>query len=349
MWSYQARLLLPFRSSVPTSKVRAETSVSASSSCQKRLVDFPELPMTMGLEPKTSERAPWGKEVERFLAWKQAETSAGNDWIRRMRWELLRVPTLLNRVGATPSVLEPGQVSDENIRCLRQSMGWSRATFGVHFAALRQFLRWAGNPVAARNRLWCLPPGEPSRRRWLTKEQLVILYNSTSGPARILVGLEGLNGLRRVEVLRLRVKDVMTDEETLHVRGKGGSGGKWRKIPLHPALRRDLNSRIQESNPDDPIVSLSRSGADLALARAVRVARLGVGVRVSHHDLRRTFGRLAHEAGMDLVQLKNLLGHSSLQMTEHYIGLDSTRMREGLGKFTQYLGGSTAGSVPGSP
>ncbi|MCI4317629.1 MAG: tyrosine-type recombinase/integrase [Thermoplasmata archaeon] len=67
------------------------------------------------------------------------------------------------------------------------------------------------------------------------------------------------------------------------------------------------------------------------MQRAVRrAAPTGGRVRVSHHDLRRTFGRVAYDAGMDLVQLKNLLGHSSVEMTVHYIGLDADRMRAGL-------------------
>src|SRR4029077_6612735 len=56
------------------------------------------------------------------------------------------------------------------------------------------------------------------------------------------------------------------------------------------------------------------------------------GVKVSHHDLRRTFGRLAHQSGMDLIQLKNLYVHSSVEMTVHYIGIDTDEMREGLNR-----------------
>jgi len=41
---------------------------------------------------------------------------------------------------------------------------------------------------------------------------------------------------------------------------------------------------------------------------------------------------------MDLVQLKNLFGHSSLEMSVHYIGLDLDRMREGLGQIDRTLG-----------
>jgi hypothetical protein len=50
---------------------------------------------------------------------------------------------------------------------------------------------------------------------------------------------------------------------------------------------------------------------------------------------------------MDLVQLKNLLGHSSVEMTVHYIGLDADRMRSGLSRVS-LTGSSSAGNVPGN-
>jgi integrase len=276
--------------------------------------------------------------VARYLAWKRAETSVGDDWIRRMRWELLRVPSLLRRVSA-PAIPPSARVmGGEELRCLRQNLPWERATFAIHFSALRQFLRWAGNPLAERRAPWSLPPGEPSHRRWLTKEQVNRLYRGSTGAARVLVGLEALNGLRRVEVLRLRFRDLLFGEDCLSVRGKGTHGGKWRKIPMHRSVRSDLREWAGDHDPDDRVIPLSRSGADQLLRRALVESRLEGEVRVSHHDLRRSFGRLAHEAGMDLVQLKNMLGHASVEMSVHYIGVDSTRMREGLEKFSDYLG-----------
>ncbi len=230
------------------------------------------------------------------------------------------------------------------VRALRERLPWGRATFQLHFAAVRQFLRWAGNDLADRRPVWALAPGEPQRRRWLTREQLRTLYATSRGPARILVGLEGLNGLRRVEVLRLRVVDVQVLEGMLHVRGKGAQGGKWRKIPGHPEVLRDLIAWNRGRDPAETVLPYSRSGADRLLARAAASIGPEGPSTVSHHDLRRTFGRLAHEAGMDLVQLKNLLGHASVEMTVHYIGLDTVRMREGLGKFARYV--SAPGSSP---
>lgn len=94
-----------------------------------------------------------------------------------------------------------------------------------------------------------------------------------------------------------------------------------------------------DNSENSMVVPLSRSGADLALRRvANRAGFPDLGLRVSHHDLRRTFGRLAHKAGMDLVQLKNLYGHTSLDQTVHYIGLDEDEMRAGLDRLASLLG-----------
>ncbi len=278
--------------------------------------------------------------MDQFLSWKRSETSVGDAWIDRMRWELLRFPRLLNQVGATDGLtLTPGSVSAEHVAALRKGLGWERATFALHFAALRQLLAWSQNPLASRKNVWSLPAGEPTHRRWISKRQLVRLYRASRGPGRLLIALEGFNGLRRVEVLRLKVQDILLDEGCLRVLGKGRNGGKWRKIPIFPAtdglLRRAINGRAL----GDPLLPLSRSGLDQLLQRTVRSSGLvGENVRVSHHDLRRTFGRLAHESGMDLVQLKNLYGHASLEMTVHYIGLDSDAMRAGLDLLSRSLG-----------
>lgn len=280
----------------------------------------------------------WAESVETFLSSKRLSSSVGEGWITRMRWELMRVPGLQRALGQAP-VGSPNDLSVDHLRALREKQNWEKSTLALHFAALRQFLKWSHNPLADEPRYWRLPAGQPSHRRWLTKSQLLQLYHRSHGRQRLLVALEALNGLRRVEVLRLRARDVLFDEGCLRVLGKGQNGGKWRKIPLHPVVGRVLRPFIQGRPPDDRILAISRSGADQLLQAAVRASGLMTAkVRVSHHDLRRTFGRLSHEAGMDLVQLKNLFGHTSLEMTVHYIGLDADEMRSGLQKLGRHLG-----------
>lgn len=286
---------------------------------------------------RRSVRADWSFQVEKFVAQKVAKDAIGPDWARRLHYELERVPRLLRSVDASVPD-SPAEFSDEHLAALRQGMTWQKATFALHFAALKQFLRYAKNPTAEHGGLWRLPSGESSRRRWLTKDQLLRLYRHAQGRERLLIALEGFNGLRRVEVLRIRPADFLGGEDALMVRGKGRYGGKWRRIPLHPTARAAVAAAIPGILPGDPLLPISSSGADGLLRRAASRAGLDRGGnRISHHDLRRTFGRLAHDAGMDLVQLKNLFGHSSIDMTVHYIGLDTERMREGLARLQRAM------------
>lgn len=274
-------------------------------------------------------------EVEQFLRAKISEDAPGAAWVARMRWELRRFPALLRRVQALGLPDSVAEVEEAHILALRSGLSWEKPTFAIHFAALRQFLRWGENPLAEARRLWRLPSGTPSHRRWLTKEQLERLFGASEGRERLLVALEGLNGLRRVEVLRLRRQDVRPSEGVLCVLGKGRDGGKWRRIPMHPLARDLVLAALDGRAEGERLLPLSASGADLVLARAARRAGfVGEGLRVSHHDLRRTFGRVAYESGVDLLELKNLLGHSSVEMTVHYIGIDADRMRSALTRFS---------------
>jgi integrase len=295
-----------------------------------QFVSAPGHPGGTGALRQVRRRSAWDTSVDRFLAWKRSETSVGEGWLRRMRWELRRFPGLVARLGGR-GIRAPGDVAPEDIFRLKDALGWERATFALHFAALRQFLRWAKNPAAARPAVWSLPSGVSSHRRWLTRTQFTRLFRGSTGLRRLLVGLEGLNGLRRVEVLRLRAQDVALTEGCLRVLGKGRDGGKWRTIPIHDALRPLLGEATRRRGGAERLYGLSASGLDHLLREAVVESGLDrTGIRVSHHDLRRTFGRLAHQAGMDMVQLKNLYGHQSLEQTVHYIGFDSDEMREGL-------------------
>jgi integrase len=47
-----------------------------------------------------------------------------------------------------------------------------------------------------------------------------------------------------------------------------------------------------------------------------------VGVTAAPHDLRRTFAKLAHKGGSPVDQIQLSLGHSSMQTTERYLGVD---------------------------
>lgn len=286
----------------------------------------------------TPARVSWEAEVAAFIDHKRASDEVGEAWLLRMRWELSRFPVLLDRFGPKRRLRSSKDVTGECIQALRDALPWETPTFAIHFQALRRFLKWGGNPVAAERSRWRLPTGPPVHRRWLARDQLIRLYRATEGVERVIVALEGYAGLRRVEVLRLRVKDVMLDEGRLQILGEGRGGGKWRSIPLHGEVDRVLRCWIKDRRAEQRVVPLSKSGADAALRRAVQRSGLGeAGVRVSHHDLRRTFGRLANASGMSLVSLQGLFGHASPALSAHYIGLDFDDLEGALARLSSYI------------
>jgi integrase len=74
--------------------------------------------------------------------------------------------------------------------------------------------------------------------------------------------------------------------------------------------------------------SISKSGklngdtlSDWAVWSVVLQNAKEIGIeRFGAHDLRRTCAKLCRKAGGDLEQIKFLLGHSSIQTTERYLG-----------------------------
>jgi integrase len=61
--------------------------------------------------------------------------------------------------------------------------------------------------------------------------------------------------------------------------------------------------------------------SDWSVWSVVEQAAKDIGIeRFGAHDLRRTCAKLCRKAGGDLEQIKFLLGHSSIQTTERYLG-----------------------------
>lgn len=309
----------------------------------------------------------WLDKGRAFVKWKREQDEVTEAWLERMVTNIGRTPTLLEEIGFEPGP-SPLKVGVEHIRALKERRGWETNTLATYFCSLRPFLKWVGNPVAEHRGAWRLPSGEPSHRRWLTEDQLVALYlgavaiaveprsrfaSGDEGVIRFapaLIACEGFNALRRIEIQRLRVKDLDFSGSRMRVRGKGRGGGKWRRIPKTESTRRVLEPLVQGRALEEFVFPgtianrpLSGNACDQLIQRAAHRAGFPSNSKgralVSNHDLRRTFGRIAYYAGMSLVDLKNFYGHESIDMTAHYIGMDEGRMREGIAKFDAKVSG----------
>ncbi|MCI4341473.1 MAG: site-specific integrase [Thermoplasmata archaeon] len=252
-----------------------------------------------------------------------------------MQWTLDCIPAKFEEAGIRPPPTGPSLVKREHVRLLQEKWAHSETDLAMNLACLRQFLKWANNPIANEPREWVHAPPVAKNRRWLDREQLNALMTAARGRERILIALEGFNGLRRIEVLRMKLSDVNFEERTLRVVGKGPLGGKVRQIPMAAHAFAPLNELRRTAGAGDRVYPHHERTADRDLMAVAK--RAGFEVRVSGHDLRRSFGRIAYRNGVPLADLKNLLGHATVDMTLHYVGANEDSMRGGLSIFEKAM------------
>ncbi|MGA9839876.1 MAG: site-specific integrase [Thermoplasmata archaeon] len=285
-------------------------------------------------EPNVPAGLRWWNEWARTFA--REKRGIGERWRRTIRQYLEAMPSAFRRAGRTPPE-SPMDVTMDDVQALKDAHFWANSTLHTSLVALREFLRWPENSLSQDAEIWLAPAGQATNRRWLAPVQLGALFTASRGRERVLVALQGFNGLRWIEVLRLHVRDLnlVLPNPTMRVLGKGRHGGKDRTIPIQPVAYAVLVESTLGQPPATAVFPHHERTADYDLRRTA--ARAGLLVPVSGHDLRRSFGRIAYQAGVSLVDLKYLYGHESVDMTTHYIGLDEESARRGLTAFGEAM------------
>lgn len=147
---------------------------------------------------------------------------------------------------------------------------------------------------------------------------LLKIARESDGQIYIAVALGLRQGLRRGEIFGLRWCDVDLSRGRLTVAqqrgGKTPKSGKARTLPLNPEMLADLSTwRRQPGELICPLSARKQRGVVAILERAI-----GRRFDRPYHVLRHTFASLFIEAGGSIVALKELLGHSSLEMSLLY-------------------------------
>lgn len=142
----------------------------------------------------------------------------------------------------------------------------------------------------------------------------------------ILVGC----GLRRAELVALKVEDFQIREEHCVIADLIGKGKHIRTVPVPAWVRQTLDAwtATAEISAGTIFRRVNRMGklwgdglTPKAIWHVVKAAAQRAGIKnLAPHDLRRTCARLCHLAGGELEQIQFLLGHASVQTTERYLG-----------------------------
>jgi integrase len=171
---------------------------------------------------------------------------------------------------------------------------------------------------------------------WLNREQakelLAVPYRATLKGKRDYVILALLVGcaLRRNELAELDVETIQQREGRWVLADLEGKGRRIRTVAIPIWVKHGINAWMTAAGIEDGrlLRSVSKSGkvnrdslSDWAVWSVVEQSSKQIGIEhFGAHDLRRTCAKLCRKNGGDLEQIKFLLGHSSIQTTERYLG-----------------------------
>ena len=163
----------------------------------------------------------------------------------------------------------------------------------------------------------------PNTRTWIGERNLLIL--------RMLYA----TGLRVSELVNIKVKDINISDRTIRVLGKGS---KERIVVFGIHTEESLDEYLNRGRREvdihnSPYLFLNKDGNRLS-SRYVRkiiddvINKASITTHVSPHMLRHTFATNMLNNGADLVSVKELLGHESLNTTSIYTHVSDDKIRE---------------------
>ena len=155
----------------------------------------------------------------------------------------------------------------------------------------------------------------------ISKEEVKqIIDNTNNIKHRCIVSLLYSAGLRRGELLNLKIGDI--DSKRMLIRVNGAKGNKDRYTLLGTSVLLDLRKYYLEWKPAEYLFEgarRSRYSAGSVIKIIKRAAnKAAIDKNITPHMLRHSFATHLLEAGTDLRYIQVLLGHSSSKTTEIY-------------------------------
>ncbi len=219
----------------------------------------------------------------------------------------------------------PDELGNEHVRQFLlhlvnvRRVAWG--TYNIHLCALR-FLY---NVTLGRETLLKGIPCPKEQKHLpvvLTFEEATQLFNACRNfkhQTMFLCAYAG--GLRVSEVAHLKVADIDSGRNVLHIRQS--KGWRDRYVPLSPRLLVVLREYWEQYRPQTwlfygPDKCRHITSNNISRACAVTREQAGLGKHVTMHTLRHSYATHLLEAGVDLRTIQVLLGHKQIKTTAKY-------------------------------
>lgn len=168
----------------------------------------------------------------------------------------------------------------------------------------------------------------------LSKKECIMLFAASKNPKhRLLLMMMYSGGFRVSELLGLKWCDIDVNRMVVHI--KQSKGKKDRYVPFSNYILDEFINYMQAEIKSefvfcgkDQVTPLGKTGVRFLLASAVKKSGI-IKPRVCSHTLRHSFATHLLEDGLDIISIKELLGHSNIETTLVYLHVaDYTKFKK---------------------
>lgn len=223
---------------------------------------------------------------------------------------------------------------------------WDRLRAMLDYAKRRG---WVSANAAAQVKL---PKAEYTTKGWLLSNEVGPFLDSCQLWFHAIAKFAIFTGLRRREVVFLQRSDVDLKNKVISVRSKPHYGFRTksrrdRSVPIDPIILPMLEKHLAHlpQRLDTWLFGQQngerRSPTSTWFAKSTQDAadRAGISRSITFHDLRRTYGAMLIESGVDVFKVSKLLGHSDVRITEKiYAPICGKFLASEASKLGRYMG-----------
>jgi site-specific recombinase XerD len=254
------------------------------------------------------------RKLDQQVTLRGQSKSTLNNYIRR-------IALFVIRFGKLPEQIDPEEINEYLVALARDPKSPSRSSFKHMVYGLRYYYRLMGmnkNAIAL-----------PSLKRE-TKLPVILNHKElkelfavpTLLKQRVVLTLIYSAGLRGQEVINLKISDVDFERKIIHIRQSKYK--KDRIVPLAETMAIGLKKYLKAENPHlwlfngkEPDGRYSVKGLSWVIRENLK--KTSIKKDVNLHSLRHSYATHLLEQGLNIVTLKELLGHADITTTMLYL------------------------------
>jgi integrase/recombinase XerD len=191
----------------------------------------------------------------------------------------------------------------------------------LYVRALSSFLKFLDNESLAKQIK--APKVDKRLPKFITYDELnKLIENAENYRDKLIIKFLFYTGVRVSELVKIKKNDIIFEEGFVKVYGKGG---KERIVPIPKELLNELKDYINKINTEN-IFPLSSRQVERIIKNIAKKA--GINKKVTPHVLRHSLATTLLSKGVDIRYIQEILGHSSLNITQIYTHVVPNQLKE---------------------